>query len=69
LEGCWDYELGLLRWVARELWEDVAKLFLISFRDRHLPETVLDIKLAEKEGPLFRRAGAYRVDDASKSVA
>jgi hypothetical protein len=47
LECSWDHEANFLRWLAWELREDIAKLFLLVSGDAHSPETVLDVQFAE----------------------
>ena len=69
MESGWDDQLGLFRWGTRELWEDVAELFFVGFRDRHPPEAILYVKFAEEDGALVNGAGSDSVDDAAEGVA
>jgi hypothetical protein len=52
LQCSWDHKVDFLRWLAWELREDIAELFLLVSGDTHAPKTVLDVQFAEEDGAL-----------------
>jgi hypothetical protein len=52
LKCSWDHKADFLRWLAWELREDIAELFLLVSGDTHAPKTVLDVQFAEEDGAL-----------------
>jgi hypothetical protein len=55
LKCSWDHKADFLRWLAWELREDIAELFLLVSGDTHPPETILDVQFAEEDGALRGR--------------
>jgi hypothetical protein len=55
VEWSWERKAVVLRWLAWELREDIAELFLLVSGDTHSPKNVLDVQFAEEDGALRGR--------------